>query len=65
MPIRSHQIPGGSLVVLRTCDGCGSPHAPWGTGSLHEAIRTKDPSKVKCWCGPGGCAAKANEGKAA
>ena len=63
MPIRSHQIPGGSLVVLRTCDGCGSPHAPWGTGSLHEAIRTKDPSKVKCWCGKDGCVAK-NEEKA-
>lgn len=61
MPIRSHQIPGGSLVVLRSCDGCGSPHAPWGTGSLHEAIRTKDPSKVKCWCGPTGCAEKSTE----
>lgn len=65
MPIRSHQIPGGSLVVLRSCDGCGSPHAPWGTGSLREAIRAKDPSKVKCWCGPDGCVAKSNEGKAA
>ena len=64
MPIRSHQIPGGSLVVLRSCDGCGSPHAPWGTGSLHEAIRTKDPSKVKCWCGKDGCR-QAKEEKAA
>lgn len=65
MPIRSVQTGPEHHVFVRSCDGCGSPHAPWGTGSLHEAIRTKDPSKVKCWCGKDGCAAKSNEGKAA
>lgn len=58
MPIRSVQTGPEHHVFIRACDGCGSPHAPWGTGSLHEALRTRDPSKVKCWCGPDGCVAK-------
>lgn len=61
MPLVSHQIPGGARVVLRFCDGCNAPNAPFGTGSLHEAIRTKDPSKVKVWCGPTGCKAQVAE----
>lgn len=64
MPLTTIETAPGHRVVVRTCDGCGSTHAPWGTGSLHEAIRTKDPSKVKCWCGPDGCR-QAKEEKAA
>lgn len=66
MPISSYQIPNGARVLVRTCDGCGAPNAPYGTGSILEAIRTKDPSKVKVWCGPAGCRkAKTQEGRAA
>jgi hypothetical protein len=54
-PISTYQIPGGARVVIRTCDGWGAPNAPFGMGNLHEAIRTKDPSKMKVWCGKDGC----------
>jgi len=51
MPLTTYTIPGtSSTVMIRTCDGCGAPNAPYGTGSA-----TKDPSKVKVWCGPDGC----------
>lgn len=58
MPIHFVHTGPEHAVPVRTCDGCGSTNAPYGEGSLREAIRTKDPRKVKCWCGPDGCAAK-------
>ena len=39
----------------RYCDGCGVANASFGSGSLHDVLRTKDPGKIKVWCGPGGC----------
>lgn len=66
MPLRSVEITPGNRVFVRECDGCGLPNAPFGTGSIHEAIRTKDPSKVKVWCGINGCkAAKGETGERA
>ena len=47
----------GFRVFVRRCDGCGSKHAPYGRGSLREAIRTGEFGRVKCWCGPDGCRA--------
>ena len=43
----------------RYCDGCGVANAPFGSGSLHDVLRTKDTSKIKVWCGPGGCRRRA------
>lgn len=57
MPIRSVESSPGHRVFERSCEGCGSLDAPHGVGSYTEALRTKDASKVKCWCGPDGCAA--------
>lgn len=57
MPLRSVETAPGYRAFERFCDGCGVANAPYGTGSLHEAIRTKDPTKVKVWCGPDGCKA--------
>lgn len=61
MPLRSIEITPGNRVFLRFCDGCGIANAPFGLGSLHEAIRTKDPSKVKVWCGSDGCRLEGQE----
>lgn len=47
MPIRSVESSPGHLVIERTCDGCGSPPSPWGTGSIHEALRTRAKSTEK------------------
>ena len=63
MPIRTITTGPEHRVIVRTCDGCGSPNAPYGIGRLIDALRSGDPSKVKCWCGPDGC--KASEEKAA
>lgn len=55
MPIRSVESSPGHRVFERSCDGCGSPNAPFGTGRYTDALNSRDPSKVKCWCGSDGC----------
>ena len=55
MPLQSVDLRPGFRVMERYCDGCGVANAAFGHGSLHDAVRTKDPSKVKVWCGPDGC----------
>ncbi|KQU95257.1 hypothetical protein ASC68_19085 [Devosia sp. Root105] len=57
MPIRATETARGSHVFERRCDGCGAPHAPYGKGSLREAIRTGEFGRLRCWCGPAGCRA--------
>lgn len=61
MPLHSVETAPGVRVFERFCDGCGVANAPHGIGSLREAIRTKDPSKIKVWCGPDGCRQQAKE----
>jgi hypothetical protein len=65
MPIRTTPTSPEHRALERRCDGCGSTNAPYGTGRLSDALRTGDPSKVKCWCGPDGCVKSAETGKAA
>lgn len=60
MPLRSVETAPGYRVFERTCDGCGSSRAPYGTGSIREALRTRDATKVQCWCGPNGCIAQSH-----
>ena len=55
MPLRSVELRPGWRVMERYCDGCGVANASFGSGSLHDVLRTKDPGKIKVWCGPGGC----------
>ena len=64
MPLTPIETAPGFRVFVRRCDGCGAQHAPYGKGSLREAIRTGDLSKVKCWCGPAGCRAARREAAA-
>jgi hypothetical protein len=64
MPLRVFETAPGFRVFVRRCDGCGSPHAPYGKGSLRDAIRTGDLGRVRCWCGPTGCRAAPKEAAA-
>lgn len=57
MPLLSFETAPGFRVFIRRCDSCGSPHAPYGKGSIREAIRTGELGRVRCWCGPDGCRA--------
>lgn len=57
MPIRPIETGPGFSAFERRCDSCGSPHAPYGKGSLSQAIRTGEFGRLRCWCGPNGCRA--------
>lgn len=49
MPVRSHQIEGGSKVLLFTCDVCGIP-ASFGEGvNVRAALSTGDVKKAGFW----------------
>jgi len=61
MPITGFDTAPGFRVFVRRCDGCGAPHAPYGKGSLCDAIRSDDLGRVRCWCGPDGCRAARRE----
>lgn len=49
MPVRSHQIEGGSKVLLFACDVCGAP-ASFGEGvNVRAALATGDVKKAGTW----------------
>lgn len=56
MPARTHQIEGGSRVIVTTCEVCGGP-APYGFGvNLRRALAAKNKALAaeslgKWYCG--------------
>lgn len=52
MPAASYQIPGGSRVLMFTCDDCGAP-AMFGVGcDIRAALQSGDVSRAGRWfCG--------------
>lgn len=52
MPVIRHQIEGGALVLLFTCERCGEPASHGEDVDLLRALRTGDARHGgKWWCG--------------